>query len=629
VTARFDIVLSLAFIGSGGGRVVSAPAGLDCVESCSAAIASNTLVTLTAQPDASSEFLGFAGDPDCEDGSVLLDVSRRCVAIFRDLAETWNASFAGPDGAADAPTGLALLPGGDLAVTGLGGDDIVTIRYDASGTVLWTERWDGPAGGRDFAGAVASDAAGNVYVAGSSEGTASGFDIVVLKYLPGGTLDWAERYDGPASGGDFGHAIAVDAAGRVLVGGRAERPGVDADFVTLAYSPGGTLLWDEFYGSGGEVDWRDEITSLVVDSNGDVVVGGDSFSGLEDDLYFNNDLSDYATVKYDAGGSRRWVRRYDGPDLDSSDHLRDLALGPDDSVHVTGLSRSDAVTVKYLADGSEDWTRSVPNSTAEAVFVDTAGNVYVTGSQHTTKYDPDGVELWSRNDGLYGRDVVVDGAGNVFVVGARDGMTVLQYDAGGTLVWEGRYRGTTGLGISRVAIDAFGRLDVSGRQSGEDGSADYLTLQYGGLAAAACSQVGAWPRSTSVLAAQQENSCEDWSGVSQPGDDLQLAVLVWTDLGAADLTGANLSGADLSGAKLTSAVLTGANLEGALYDELTLFPSGSPVESGSWGLPGGAAPWALGMVPVPEPSCSPVLAFGVAGLAWGAIKRRSGCRAMG
>lgn len=38
-----------------------------------------------------------------------------------------------------------------------------------------------------------------------------------------------------------------------------------------------------------------------------------------------------------------------------------------------------------------------------------------------------------------------------------------------------------------------------------------------------CNFVGDLPRSTAMLAAFLDNSCEDWSGVSQPGEDLQSA----------------------------------------------------------------------------------------------------------
>jgi Thrombospondin type 3 repeat/Pentapeptide repeats (8 copies)/PEP-CTERM motif len=177
-----------------------------------------------------------------------------------------------------------------------------------------------------------------------------------------------------------------------------------------------------------------------------------------------------------------------------------------------------------------------------------------------------------------------------------------------------------------------------------------------------CNFIGSIPQSTSALAAFQDNSCEDWSGVSQPGEDLQSAVLTKADLSfanlngsllinstligasldgaslvnmnftnanldsailtSADLTFANLSSADLSNADLTASDLTSVTLTGALYDEFTLFPTGNTFDNPPWGLDGGISPWDAGMIPTPEPSSGLMLLFGAGGLAGLASRRR-------
>jgi len=169
-----------------------------------------------------------------------------------------------------------------------------------------------------------------------------------------------------------------------------------------------------------------------------------------------------------------------------------------------------------------------------------------------------------------------------------------------------------------------------------------------------CNFIGALPQSTAMLASFQNNSCENWSGVSQPADDLQSAVLTKTDLSFSSLNGtllangtligaslegaslvntnfsntnldsailtsalmsfSNLSGANLSNADLTSADLSSATLIGAQYDESTVFPSGNLYEIPTWGLDGGSTPWDAGMVPVPEPSFGLMLLCGATGL---------------
>ncbi|MFA5026886.1 MAG: LamG-like jellyroll fold domain-containing protein, partial [Candidatus Methylomirabilota bacterium] len=64
VTATFTlptITLALTKEGTGAGSVTSTPTGISCGPTCSASFAANTVVTLTATPDATSTFAGWSG----------------------------------------------------------------------------------------------------------------------------------------------------------------------------------------------------------------------------------------------------------------------------------------------------------------------------------------------------------------------------------------------------------------------------------------------------------------------------------------------------------------------------------------------------------------------------------------
>ena len=74
--------LTVSRTGTGGGRVTSDPAGINCGSACSAGFAAGTVVTLAAFPDQGSIFAGWSGEPACASGIVAMTADRECMAIF-------------------------------------------------------------------------------------------------------------------------------------------------------------------------------------------------------------------------------------------------------------------------------------------------------------------------------------------------------------------------------------------------------------------------------------------------------------------------------------------------------------------------------------------------------------------
>jgi phosphodiesterase/alkaline phosphatase D-like protein len=74
--------LNMTKEGHGDGIVTSIPAGIHCGSECSKEYSHNTTVTLSAIPKAQSRFLGWSGDPDCEDGVVTMTGDVSCTANF-------------------------------------------------------------------------------------------------------------------------------------------------------------------------------------------------------------------------------------------------------------------------------------------------------------------------------------------------------------------------------------------------------------------------------------------------------------------------------------------------------------------------------------------------------------------
>ena len=64
--------------------------------------------------------------------------------------------------------------------------------------------------GDDLSTKIAMDRDGNVYVAGVSDSTLTIFDVVIIKYDSSGDVKWTLRYDGPGHLSDSPAAIVVD-----------------------------------------------------------------------------------------------------------------------------------------------------------------------------------------------------------------------------------------------------------------------------------------------------------------------------------------------------------------------------------------------------------------------------------
>jgi hypothetical protein len=314
----------------------------------------------------------------------------------------WEARVAFGDGTHEIASGLAIDASGSTCVVGWtcasesdpDSCDALTAKVDSSGRVLWTRRYDSEDRRIDLARAVAVDGEGSTYVAGlSRRRTAdSGFndDILVVKYSAEGRELWARSYDGPAHGYDEAYAVAA-AGGRVYVTGTSFRAGSGSDVTTLAYSEDGNSLWVAHFDAAAGIDTG---AGLVVDASGQVTVAGVSFR--------RESAFDLISIAYDGvDGSERWNTRYDGP-AHGGESGPVLALGPSGEVAVACSS--------FAEDVSEDFA---------TVLLSPLGEV-----EWTARWRGDGLAPAHERPNA----IAVDGSSNVLVAGVADGdLVVLKY----------------------------------------------------------------------------------------------------------------------------------------------------------------------------------------------------------
>jgi uncharacterized delta-60 repeat protein len=363
----------------------------------------------------------------------------------------------------------------------------------------WVSRYNGPGNNIDEAFAVVTDAAGNIYVTGSSTGSGTNLDYATVKYNSAGAEQWAARYNGPANFIDIANAIAVDGSGNVYVTGISAGITSLSDYATVKYNSAGQQQWVARY--NGPSNGTDEAFSITVDGSGNVYVTGQSLSGTN---------YDYATVKYNSAGQQEWAARYNGPQS-SIDNAAVVRVDISGNVYVTGSSTGsgtglDYATIKYNSAGAEQWAvryngtnngDDVPSS----MELDASGNIYVTGGSSgstssndyvTIKYNSAGQEQWNAryngtgNDNDIASALTVSSSGNVFVTGSSIGQgsatdyATVMYNSLGQQQWVMRYNGpnNTSDDATAITIDISGFVYVTGSSNSGGANLDYLTIKY-------------------------------------------------------------------------------------------------------------------------------------------------------
>jgi hypothetical protein len=235
----------------------------------------------------------------------------------------------------------------------------------------------------------------------------------------------------------------------------------------------------------------DEAKGVAVDNSGNVYVAGTSW-GL-------GTLNDYATIKYDSAGQQQWVARYNAPDGASG---QDIAVDVSGNVYVAAFASNQfntlfCATIEYNAAGEQLWVAEYHGGAGAdepaAIVIDTAGNVYVTGTTQTCpgsdyltlKYNSAGQEQWVAR--YYGpqehldaaKAIAVDDAGNVYVTGNSFGShATVKYNTAGQQQWAARYDQGGYNAAAAIALDNSGNVFVTGQVNDANGYPDYGTIKY-------------------------------------------------------------------------------------------------------------------------------------------------------
>lgn len=433
---------------------------------------------------------------------------------------------------------------GDEACDG-GGDELC-------GELQWKRTFG--SGGQDEGRRIAFDGAGNLVLIGYATGTvdlgggplagAGGTDLVMARYAPDGAHLWSKRFGDASDQSYSNHALAVDAAGNILVGGETDGnidlgggplvvSHTNTAFVAR-FAPDGSHVWSKQLGGGDGA--YGGVTTLAFDGAGDVLLGG-SFTvsiDLGGGVVNAIDGGDAFVAKYGPDGAFKWGKAFGGAMGQATRGVVarangdvciagvfsggiDLGLGVmasagDLDVFVGCLDpQGQALWAKRFG---SNWTQQLNTLAIDAedrlTFAGETGSIVDFGGgplgenmkwhAYVARLDGEGQHVWSSlvvpSIGVYVRGVAIDGFGSLVIVGdfhaptdfgdgpigslENPGIYVIKLDSAGKRIWYRVLMSNFTLGGFGAAGSHDGRAAVVGDFQGKIDLGDGWTSSKGG-----------------------------------------------------------------------------------------------------------------------------------------------------
>jgi len=364
-----------------------------------------------------------------------------------DLAVYWQKKIGG-SGSEYGEGGIALDGNNNIYVNGWqdsdshGGFDYGVVKLDNDGNILWQKKIGGST--NDWAGGIAVDSSGNVYLNGYQHSDTYGayYNYGVIKLSNNGNIVYQKKIEFGRNNNlsSSGSSIAVDSSGQAYLNGYFYSESNGSEYGVIKLATNGNVLWNKAIG-GFEDDYGN---GIAVDGSGNVYVTGyqesDSFGG-----------DDYGVIKLDTNGNLLWQKKIGRSGADVG---RGIAVDGSGNVYLNGYQSSDRYggddygVIKLDTNGNLLWQKKIGgtgNDQGYAIAVDGSGNVYLTGVYvfrtynrisyyGVIKLDSNGNEVWQKKigGGSYdqGHGIAVDGSGNVYLNGWQDSDSFGGYDYG-------------------------------------------------------------------------------------------------------------------------------------------------------------------------------------------------------
>lgn len=253
------------------------------------------------------------------------------------------------------------------------GSDLVVIKLNAGGTVVWEKIFGG--GGDDFGSRILTTADGGYLIAGlttSSDGDVTNnhgsYDTWLIKVDANGNKVWEKTYGG--SGWDGDGALATTADGGFLLTAYSSSTDGDisggnggGDVVIYKLDASGNKIWTKIYGGS---KWDSPASIVATKDGGSIIVGStDSNDGDISGQHGNDE--DMWVLKLDNNGQKTWQATLGSTSWENGYSIAQLADGGymafgfsigDDGDVSGNHGDKDFWVVKLNSAGKKLWQRS-------------------------------------------------------------------------------------------------------------------------------------------------------------------------------------------------------------------------------------------------------------------------------
>jgi len=290
---------------------------------------------------------------------------------------TWAKTYGGNE--YDEAHSIQQTSDGGYIIAGVSNSEILIIKIDAYGNVLWQQTHAGEANSIISSSDGGYIIAGQIYPSGIPIG-----DIGILKLKSNGDIEWNQHYG--IYGGIANDVKQCSDGGYIIVGS-----GADDIYVIKTYASG-NLEWGKNYGGSD----RDIGYSILQTDDGFIIAGETISTGkVNPEIWI---------FKIDSSGNIIWEKNFGGSGYNSAYCIRQsldggfIAAGKKSSA----AGDADIWIAKLKSNGDLDWEKTYGSSYDEIAYSiqqTSDGGFIVSGEIKTSAGDTDFLILKLNNNG--------------------------------------------------------------------------------------------------------------------------------------------------------------------------------------------------------------------------------------